>query len=79
MLFAFQLCVYVVIAIASYVTEACIRSYLQNSWLTEFAHHEASVGYHKTVIIVGAKQVTITLRGAACKMIDLNYGRGYLL
>ena len=35
---------------------------MMNSWLTELAHHEASVGYHKTVIIAGAKQVTIALR-----------------
>ena len=32
---------------------------MMNSWLTELAHHEASVGCHKTVIIAGAKQVTI--------------------
>ena len=35
---------------------------MMNSWLTELAHHEASVGYHKTVTIAGAKQVTVTLR-----------------
>ena len=56
-------------ALASYVTEACMHAFifytimiLMNSWLTELAHHEASVGYHKTVIIAGTKQVTITLR-----------------
>ena len=34
---------------------------MMNSWLSEFAHHEANVGYHKTVIIAGHHKVAVQL------------------
>ena len=48
---------------------------MMNLWLDDFAHHEANIGYHKTVMIATAKQVFKMLL-CSLLMIDANDGRG---